>query len=227
MFIVLRAQIVRTVLGAGEFNWSDTRLTAAALAIFIVSALAQSLILLFVRGYYSAGQTKKPLYINIFSAVFTIAISYWLVDLYNTTPAMSAFFERLLRVEDGFETSILMLPLAFTLGTILNVIMLWISFEKNFRGFSKNLFKPFFQSLFASLAGGYVAYVMLQVFDDVFNLNKLHGIFAQGFFAGVIGLAVIGTILWLIGNQEIREVAKTLHHKIWKSTPITTGQEEL
>lgn len=227
MFIVLRAQIVRTVLGAGEFNWSDTRLTAAALAIFIVSALAQSLILLFVRGYYSAGQTKKPLYINIFSAVFTIAISYWLVDLYNSTPPMRAFFERLLRVDGGFETSILMLPLAYTLGMTLNVILLWISFEKNFRGFSKNLFMPLFQSLAASLVGGYVAYVMLQVFDDVFNLNKLHGIFAQGLFSGVIGLAVIGTILWLIGNQEIREVAKTLHQKIWKSTPITTGQEEL
>ena len=227
MFIVLRAQIVRTVLGAGEFNWSDTRLTAAALAIFIVSALAQSLILLFVRGYYSAGQTEKPLYINIFSAVFTIAISYWLVNLYNATPAMRVFFEKLLRVDGGFETSILMLPLAFTLGTILNVILLWISFEKNFRGFSKNLFKPFFQSLLASLAGGYVSYVMLQVFDDVFNLNKLHGIFAQGFFSGITGLAVIGTILWLTGNQEIREVAKTLHQKIWKSTPITTGQEEL
>ncbi len=227
MFIVLRAQIVRTVLGAGEFNWSDTRLTAAALAIFIVSALAQSLILLFVRGYYSAGQTKKPLYINIFSAIFTIAISYWLVDLYNSMPAMRMFFERLLRVDGGFETSILMLPLAYTLGMTLNVIMLWISFEKNFKGFSVNLFKPFFQSLAASLVGGYVAYLMLQVFDDVFNLNKLHGIFAQGLLSGIIGLVVTATILWLIGNQEIREVAKTLHQKIWKSNPITTGQEEL
>jgi putative peptidoglycan lipid II flippase len=32
LFVVLRAQIVRTIYGAGNFDWSDTRLTAAALA---------------------------------------------------------------------------------------------------------------------------------------------------------------------------------------------------
>ena len=33
LLLVLRAQIVRVVLGSGVFNWSDTRLTAAALFI--------------------------------------------------------------------------------------------------------------------------------------------------------------------------------------------------
>src|SRR3989344_3124964 len=32
--IVLRAQLVRTILGSGAFDWEATRLTAAALAIF-------------------------------------------------------------------------------------------------------------------------------------------------------------------------------------------------
>ena len=39
LFIVLRAQIVRVILGSGQFNWSDTKLTAAALALFTVSFL--------------------------------------------------------------------------------------------------------------------------------------------------------------------------------------------
>ena len=41
LFIVLRAQIVRVVLGAGAFDWNATRLTAAALALFIISIVAQ------------------------------------------------------------------------------------------------------------------------------------------------------------------------------------------
>jgi len=41
--IVLRAQIVRVILGTGKFNWDDTRLTAAALAVFLISVTAQSL----------------------------------------------------------------------------------------------------------------------------------------------------------------------------------------
>jgi putative peptidoglycan lipid II flippase len=40
--IVMRAQLVRVILGAGAFDWTATRLTAAALALFIVSLVAQS-----------------------------------------------------------------------------------------------------------------------------------------------------------------------------------------
>jgi putative peptidoglycan lipid II flippase len=42
LFIVLRAQIVRTIYGAGSFDWADTRLTAAALAVFVVSIIGLS-----------------------------------------------------------------------------------------------------------------------------------------------------------------------------------------
>ncbi|MEQ1561453.1 MAG: lipid II flippase MurJ, partial [Nitrospira sp.] len=72
MFVVLRAQIVRTILGAGKFNWDDTRLTAAALALFTFSLLAQNLVALFVRSYYSQGRTKTPLYMNVFSALLIV-----------------------------------------------------------------------------------------------------------------------------------------------------------
>src|SRR3989344_3840213 len=37
LVVVLRAQIVRVVLGSGAFDWNDTRLTAAVLALFIVA----------------------------------------------------------------------------------------------------------------------------------------------------------------------------------------------
>lgn len=43
LFIVLRAHIVRVILGSGAFNWSDTRMTAAALALFVVSVVFQSI----------------------------------------------------------------------------------------------------------------------------------------------------------------------------------------
>ena len=227
LFIVLRAQIVRTVLGAGEFNWDDTRLTAAALTLFIISVLAQSLILLFVRGYYSAGQTKKPLIINIFSSICTVGIAYWLVDVYQTHESMRIFFESTLRVSGGLETTILMLPLAFSIGTFLNVILLWISFEANFSGFSKNIAKPFVQSLAASFITGFIAYFFLNIFDNVFDLNTVLGVFAQGFLSGVMGI-VAGVLMFILfQSREFKEVVAAMHHKIWKTTVVTTGQEEL
>src|SRR6185369_304543 len=69
MFIVLRAQIVRVILGVGRFDWNDTRLVAAALALFTVSLLAQNMTTLFVRSYYSRSRTRTPLFMNIISAV--------------------------------------------------------------------------------------------------------------------------------------------------------------
>ncbi|MDQ3244978.1 MAG: oligosaccharide flippase family protein, partial [bacterium] len=49
LFIVLRAQIVRVILGTGLFSWENTRLVAASLAIFSLSIVAQGLIALFAR----------------------------------------------------------------------------------------------------------------------------------------------------------------------------------
>lgn len=227
MFVVLRAQIVRTILGAGEFNWSDTRLTAAALAIFAISVLAQSLILLFVRGYYSAGETKKPLVINLTSTLITFALIFLFVKMFDTSNGFQSFFESLLRVNGLSGTIVLMLPLAFSVGMLINVFLLWISFEKDFSGFSCKLWRTLIQSLSASLFAGYTAYTFLQIFEPVFDLNTVIGIFMQGFCAGTIGLA--GGLLFLIilKNEEIVEIGRALKHKVWKFRPITVDQEDL
>src|SRR3989344_815942 len=86
LFIVLRAQIVRTVLGAGAFDWADTRLTAASLAIFMISVIGQSLIVLFVRAFYAEGKTTKPLLINIISAAVIVILGYVLTKLFFAYP---------------------------------------------------------------------------------------------------------------------------------------------
>jgi len=100
LFIVLRAQIVRVVLGSGNFDWADTRLTAAALALFSISILAQSLILLFVRGYYAGGNTKKPLIINLFSAVLIVIFAFGFLWLFKRLDFFRYFVESLLRVDN-------------------------------------------------------------------------------------------------------------------------------
>ena len=60
LVVVFRAHIVRVVLGSGAFDWADTRLTAAASgALYCLAYCASSDSLLFVRGYYAAGETRK------------------------------------------------------------------------------------------------------------------------------------------------------------------------
>lgn len=227
LFIVLRAQIVRTILGSGKFSWNDTRLTAAALALFSLSILAQSINLIFVRGYYSAGRTMKPVIYSLLSTIFTISAVFALIWWYRVDETLKFFFDGILRVSNLSGTEILVLPLAFSIGMILNATILWVSFEKDFGCISSYIKKPFFHSLIASLVIGYFAYTSLQIFDNFFDLETTLGVFTQGFLSGIIGLFFGGITLVVLGNDEVREVWKTFSSKIWKVKPIITGQEEL
>jgi putative peptidoglycan lipid II flippase len=132
LFIVLRAQIVRVILGSGAFSWNDTRLTAAALALFSIGLIAQNMILVTVRAFYSAHNTRTPLIINTFSSLVIIGGAFGLLHIFNHVPVFRYFIESLMRVEDIPGTSVLMLPLAFSIGTLLNAWLHWIDLKRRY-----------------------------------------------------------------------------------------------
>lgn len=222
MFIVLRAQIVRTILGAGRFNWDDTRLTAAALALFIVSLVAQNLVTLFVRSYYSRGKTKTPLFMNVFSASLIVLSSYFFIYFFENNSSFKYFIESILKVSDIPGTIVLMLPLGFSFGLFVNLFIHWLDFTRDFPNFRKPVRKTLFQATSAGIIMGYVTYKFLDYFDDVFDINTLKGIFLQGFMSGIIGIIVGIIVLYLLKSEELKEVWKTLHRKIWKADVIAT-----
>ncbi len=228
LFIVLRAQIVRTILGAGHFNWYDTRLTAAALAIFAASIIFQNLTLLFIRAYYAAGNTKKPLIAKGINALVTVLLGYGFMILYAKSPMFKNIMETALRVKDIPGTIVLTLPLGWSIGEFFNMAVLWTVFQKDFKGFSKEVMKTFFQILVASLSMGFVSYNLLNVFDNIFNINTTFGIFMQGFLSGLGGVAVGILVLYFFKSAELKEVWGTLHKKIWKpSAPVIGPDAEM
>ena len=227
LFIVLRAQIVRTIYGAGNFDWADTKLTAAVLAIFVVSVMGQSLILLFVRAYYAEGRTRKPLLINIFSGILIVACGYGFTKAYFAYPIFALFLQELLKVGGQAGTSVLVLPLAYSVGVCVNTCLHWYMFEKDYPGFTKPVISTLFQSFSASIIMGYVTFLSLRLFNIFFPLTKAWNVFLQGFLAGIIGIIVGVMILILLKNTEIREVWQTLHHKFWKSSVVVPDQEVL
>lgn len=225
LFIVLRAQIVRTILGTGQFSWDDTRLVSAALALFVISAVAQSLILLFVRGYYSTGETSKPLLFSITSIFVTISSVFLFYFFYQSSPQFVIFLESIMRVSSGKSSMVLILPIAFSIGQILNLVLLWASFDKKFACFSDVLWRSIFHTTASSLIMGYTTYQMLKIFDDVFDINTTLGIFSQGFLSGIIGIFIGILVLMFIGNEEIKVVGKTLHSRFWKAKVVMVEEE--
>ncbi len=225
LFIVLRAQIVRTILGSGRFNWEDTRLTAAALALFTVSLVAQNLVTLFVRSYYSQGKTRRPLVMNVLSAGFIVIGSYYFIHLFKTSSYFKYFIESLLKVSDLSGTAVLMLPLGFSVGLFINLIIHWWDFTLNFPTYSKPVLRTFFQITGASLIMGFVSYVCLNIFDNYLDLNTLHGVFLQGLLSGIIGILTAIAVLYLLKSKELEEVWGTLHRKIWKAEVVGPDPE--
>ena len=127
------------------------------------------------------------------------------------------FIETILRVRDVGGTEVLILPLSFSLGQIINTILLWTSFDMKYKFFSNVLWKTIFHSGLASILSGVIAFQLLRVFDDVFNLSTLLGVFMQGFLSGIIGILGGVVVLILLKNEEIMTVWKTLHKKVWKA----------
>jgi len=219
LFVVLRAQIVRTILGSGKFDWVDTRLTAACLAAFALSVTAQSLVSLFLRGYYAAGKTQKPVLISIISALVIVISVFFFKWAFTNIEFVERLIGIIFRIDDLENINVLILPLSYSLGTFVNAILLWSSFQKDFNRSSPSLEKSFLQTLVASLIMGVFAYFSLNLWDKVFDINTFWGIFLQGFFSGVIGLIVLILVLKSLGNEEINEILRTLKQKFWSIRP--------
>jgi putative peptidoglycan lipid II flippase len=228
LFIVLRAQIVRVILGSRTFSWDNTRLVAASLAIFSISVLAQGMVALLSRAYYATGNTKRPLIINLISSVCIIILAYVFTHIFQTVPMFKYTIESMFKVSGIPGTTVLMLPLAYSVGSIINFILQWLFIKRDFMEKGESFIaKTFFQSLGAAFFIGAVSYLALNAFSPIFSLTTFWGVFLQGFISGIFGILAGAVVLYLLKNQEFRDLIKTLKSKFWKQKVIAPVQEEL
>lgn len=220
LFIVLRAQIVRTIFGTGNFNWDDTRLVAASLAIFSISMLPQAMNMLFIKGFYAAGKTWKPLIISMVSTISIPIFIFIFFYVFQNSVIISEIIESTLRIEGSENSNILLLPLALISAIFIQLILLYRSFTKEFGGVFNRLRKILIQALIASVVMGLVSYFSLYYLSFMAEKDTGIGIFLQGLIAGIIGIFTWFMVLVLIGNREIKAVWRTVHSKIWKTKPL-------
>lgn len=222
LVVVLRAQIVRVLLGSGEFDWSDTRLTAAMLAIFVISLIAQAILLLLIRAFYAGGRTVLPLCVALFSGLSSIGLALWLRVLYVEQPALQIYLNEIIRFRDiqVQGTEVLVLALAFVLGQFIQLLILIILSIHSFKISYRPLFRLFVQATTASLAGAVSAYVTLAFIVDGVDQGTFIGIMLQGISAGIMGILAIVLVYWASGSKELSEIYRSFHAKIFKTDVI-------
>ena len=226
LIIVLRAQLVRVVLGSGAFDWADTRLTAAVLAILSLTLLAQVVNLLIIRAFYASGHTWIPFWVTFFGSVLAVisAVSFYLV--YQAHNEIHFAISTFVRLEGVTGSEVLALAFGYSLAVVIQSIVLFMVFIRMLDFKFIGMWRTLIVSFMAASVGGISAYVALNFFVVGVNPTTLIGIFLQGALSGVIGL--IGIVLTYAGfnSPELREVYASFHKRLFR-TDVVAPQEEI
>ncbi len=208
--IVLRAYIVRIILGAGAFDWNDTRLTAAVLAILVAGLMAQGLILLAARAFYAAQRSWNPLLVQLADFGVSVFCAWGLLHLAQTYPLLQNFIEVLFRVEGVPGTSVLFIALGATIGQFIMGTVAFLTLRTVAPGVARSLIRPVFEGFAAAILGGSASYGVLSFMGTLAPLSQLTTVLFEGLIAGMVGLVVSGAVLYLLENKEFKELIDAL-----------------
>jgi putative peptidoglycan lipid II flippase len=229
LIIVLRAHIVRILLGAGSFSWNDTRLVAASVALFAISIAAQCMVLLLVRAFFATGNTKTPLLINIASVAVTVASSAGLLLLYRDNAMFHYFVDALMRIDGTEGSTVIMLPLAFSIGQSVNAFFLWFYFNKkipNTKTENRILSRSIGHMAAAGIIAATAAYGTLVLSGGGVEQEHFFGLLVQTVIATAIGLAMYGIVLRALRNEDIAIFMQTARSRFWKQKPLIVQEQQ-
>lgn len=210
LILVLRAHIVRIVLGTGAFDWDATRITAAILAILVIGLMAQGLVLLASRAFYAAKKSWNPLIIQLVALVLSVGGALGLLALASAFPAVRYFVEVLLRVEDVPGTGVLFIALGAMLGQVAAGIIAMVTLRDVAPGVAGSIVRPAFEGAAAAILGGAAAYGVLSYLGNIAPLTTLFYVFTEAAIAGMVGLMVAAAVLALLANKEFRDLTDSL-----------------
>ncbi len=191
IFLLLRAQIVRVLLGSGAFDWSATIRTADMLALFSLSLFAQCLIPLLARAFYALQNTSIPAIAATIGTAITIAGSMLTKETYGTIG----------------------LAFAFTAGSIIQFIILWISLRYTIKTLHEEVLVRFLLKISLGIILMALAIQSLkEPLASLVDMTTFIGILTQGAGAGILGIVMY----WFICNVLRVEEIKTFEQNIIK-----------
>lgn len=227
LVIVLRAQIVRVVLGSGAFDWGDTRLTAAVLALLCVSLFAQAINLLLVRVFYAGGFTKIPFFVTLLGSTIAVCATLILYKSYMVSDATQTAVETLMRLGGVPGSEVLIVAIGYSAAIILQTIILFALAVHKFELSTSWLPLHIFRSVLAATIGGFCAYTALNFFVFGINEETFIGIFLQGLMGGVAGILGVISTYYITKSPELKEIYKSIHSRRMKTEIVASPDEIL
>ncbi|HCM68255.1 MAG: murein biosynthesis integral membrane protein MurJ [Candidatus Kerfeldbacteria bacterium RIFCSPLOWO2_01_FULL_48_11] len=182
LMLLLRAQIVRLVLGSGNFGWADTILTAQTLGYFSLSLFAQALIPMLARSFYALQDTKTPVKVGLLSVGINVILGWTLSRIWG----------------------VIGLGLAFSVASIVNMLFLLILLHHRVGNLDDNrIANSTLKILFISSVMGLVSWGMLRFLAIGVDMQRFVGVLIQGVGAGAVGIIVYLALAVIMKCEEI------------------------
>ncbi|MFH1286681.1 MAG: murein biosynthesis integral membrane protein MurJ [Candidatus Magasanikbacteria bacterium] len=195
LFLLLRAQIVRVVLGTGMFDWEATILTADTLAFFSLSLFAQCLIPLLARGFYAVEDTWTPFLASLVGMLVTVIAALQLKDLYGIAG----------------------IALGFSIGVILQLCLLWIILRSKLGTLGEaKIVNTLLKISGAALIMALTVQLLKEPLASFVNMEKFWGVALQGTLSGLAGLIVYAGLCYIFKVQEMIEFGRSFKKRFLK-----------
>jgi putative peptidoglycan lipid II flippase len=183
IFILLRAQIVRLILGSGKFDWNDTKVTAMVLGFLSLSILAQGLVPVLSRAYFAMKDTKTPMYISIFTFAISVIIAY----------PLSA------------SMGVAGLALAYSIGCYINLILLFYYLNITYRGvLDGKLVGSYLKTTFISILMGASVWGTMHFMANLVDMTRFFGVLTQTIISSAVGLSVFILLGFIFKQEEMK-----------------------
>lgn len=203
LLLLLRAQIVRVILGVGKFGWEDTKLTTACLGILALNLIAQALIIFLSKTFYASHNTKIPAIISGLTVAFNIILSLLLVWLIRFSPGFYLFLVTFLRLGGVDNIGVIGLALAYSITAVLEGSLLLYFFCKKFPKLkTKEISNSLSKILIASLVMVVLTFIVRQLLGSIVSLQTFWGIFFQLVVSAIVGVATYAITTHLLRSSE-------------------------
>lgn len=183
IFILLRAQIVRVLLGTGAFTWEDTIMTFDTLGFIVLSLLAQGLVHVLARAFYAIENTKTPVIVALVSEMAVLGVAYF----------------------SSFYLGVAGIGLAISVGAYIQAGLLWLFLRRHMQFLDeKRILVALLKMTCAALVMALVMQALKAPIASLVDMTRFVGIATQASIVIAAGIATYLLVGLLLRSHEIK-----------------------
>ncbi len=210
---VLRFQIVRVLIGAKTLSWNDTRLSAAALALAVLTLALQGLAPVLARAFYALKNTWIPVVISLVAMLANVLATFAIKGWLSTASGRSTvwIWLSLYGVDD---VRVLALTLAYSVASIVQVALLFYFLRLKFgRLGAASIFHALWKFAVGAVVAGWIASKIVQSGMQTVGTRGLGSVFLEAAAASLAGFGAYVLLLRLLRSEELASMTRMLEKR--------------